>query len=172
MRIAKRFLLAIVLSAACLAATSGRPLLKDAFKPPKIRVTDVSLPTNPLNDPKGPWAFTLTLEVDNPNDFPLDVAQVAYSAAIARETVAEGDYNEGIRIEASRVTSVRVPLSLRPGAFLSAVRKVLQTRQLDYELNGSVALQAPVVGVVRVPFTKAGNVDPIDLLKRKKIGFN
>ncbi|MBF8259991.1 MAG: LEA protein [Actinobacteria bacterium] len=162
----------IALLAASFAAAGCRPLMKDAFKTPKIRITDVSLASNPFNDQKGPWRFTLTLEVDNPNDYPLDVARVAYSVTLGRETVAEGDHIEDIRIEASRATVVKVPLSLRPDALLSSVRRVLQTRNLDYELNGSVALQAPFVGLVRVPFSKAGNVDPVDLLKKKPLGFN
>lgn len=172
MRIAKRFLLFIVLFAALLAATSCRPLMKEDFKPPKLRVTDISLASNPFNDPKGPWAFTLTLEVDNRNVYPLDVTLVAYSVVIGQETVAEGDHIGDMRIEASRATTVRIPLMLRPDAFLNVVRKVLQARHLDYEFNGSVGLQAPIVGVVRIPFSKTGNVDPVDLLKKKPLGFN
>lgn len=172
MRIAKRFLLLIVLSAVSLAATSCRPLLKEVFKPPKVRVTDVLLDSNPVNDPKGPWAFILTLEVDNPNGYPLNVSQVAYSAVIGRDTVAEGDHREDLRIEASRTTTVKVPLSIRPDAFREALRQVLQARRLDYEFNGSVSLQAPIVGVVRIPFSKTGNVDAIDLLRKKRLGFN
>lgn len=172
MRIANRFLPLVALLAVSLAATSCRPLLKEVFKSPKVRVKDISLVSNPLIDPKGPWAFTLILEVDNPNSYPLDVAQIAYSAVIGQETIAEGDHREEMRIEASRATTVKVPLTLRPDAFRNAVRKVLQARQLDYEFNGSVGLQAPVVGVVRIPFSKAGNVDPIDLLKKRALGFN
>jgi len=172
MRIAKRFLLLIVLLAASLAATSCRPLLKEVFKPPKVRVTDVLLASNPVNDPNGPWAFTLTLEVDNPNGYPLNVTHVAYSAVIGRDTIAEGDHREDIRIEASRTTTVKVPLTLYPDAFREALRQVLQARRLDYEFNGSVSLQAPVVGVVRIPFSKTGNVDAFDLLKKKGLGFN
>ena len=172
MRIAKRFLPLLILLAFSLAATSCRPLLKEAFKSPKVRVADVSLLSNPLNDPKGPWEFTLTLEVNNPNGYPLDIAQVAYAAILGRETVAEGDYRSDIRIEASQVTTVRVPLKLRPETFREAVRHVLQARHLDYELNGSVGVHAPVVGVVHIPFSRTGSIDPFDLLKRKGFGFN
>jgi LEA14-like dessication related protein len=172
MRIAKRFLPFLVLLAFSLAATSCRPLLKEAFKSPKVRVADVSLASNPLNDLKGPWDFTLTLEVNNPNDYPLDIAQVAYAAILGRETVAEGDYRSDIRIEASQVTTVRVPLKLRPETFQDAVRHVLQARRIDYEFNGSVGVNAPVIGVVHIPFSRTGSFDPVDLLKRKGFGFN
>jgi hypothetical protein len=171
MRIAKRFLPLLILLAFSLAATSCRPLLKEVFQPPKIRVADVLLESNPFDDPKGPLDFTLTLEVNNPNGYPLDVANVAYSAVIGRETVAEGEHRSDIRIEASQVTTVRVPLKLRTDAFRNAMRKVLQARRVDYEVIGSVAVNAPVVGVVHIPFSRTGSFDPLDLLKRKGFGF-
>jgi LEA14-like dessication related protein len=172
MRIAKRFLPLLALLAVPLAAASCRPLLKEAFKSPKVRVADVSLASNPLNDPKGPWEFTLTLEVNNPNGYPLDISQVAYAAILGRETVAEGDYRSDIRIEASKVTMVRVPLTLRPETFQEAFRHVLQGRRVDYEFNGSVGVNAPVVGIVHIPFSRTGSFDPVDLLKRRGFGFN
>jgi LEA14-like dessication related protein len=172
MRIAKRLFLFFVLLSVALAAASCRSIIKEAFKPPKVRVADVLLTSNPLDDPNGPWAFVLTLAVNNPNGYPLNVAHVAYAAVIGRETVAEGEHRSDIRVEASQVTTVKVPLTVRPEAFRDAMRQVMQVRHLDYEFNGSVALQAPVVGVVRIPFSKTGTVDPVDLLRKKGFGFN
>jgi LEA14-like dessication related protein len=172
MRIAKRVSPFLVLFAVLLAAASCRSIIKEAFKPPKVRVADVLLSSNPLDDPKGPWAFILTLSVSNPNSYPLNVAHVAYAAVIGRETVAEGEQRSDIRIEASQVTTVRIPLTVRPDAFRDAMRQVIQARHLDYEFNGSVALQAPVVGVVRIPFSRTGTIDPVDLLRKKGFGIN
>jgi LEA14-like dessication related protein len=172
MRIAKRFLPLLILLAFSLAAASCRPLFKEVFQPPKIRVADVLLESNPLDDPKGPLDFTLTLEVNNPNGYPLTVSHVAYTAVIGRETVAEGELLADIRVEASRVTPVRIPVTLRPDAFREAMRRVLQARRLGYEFNGSVAMRAPIVGTVRIPFSKTGTIDPVDLLRRKGFGFN
>jgi LEA14-like dessication related protein len=172
MRIAKRFLPLLVLLAVPLAAGSCRPLLKEAFKPPKVRVTDALLTSDPRSDPMGPWEVTLTLEVNNPNGYPLTVSHVAYTAIVGRETVAEGEHLTDIRVEASRVTPVRIPVTLRPDAFREAMRHVLQVRRLGYEFNGSVALRAPIVGIVRIPFSKTGTIDPVDLLRRKGFGFN
>jgi hypothetical protein len=52
------------------------------------------------------------------------------------------------------------------------MRHVLKARHLDYEFNGSVALHAPILGTTRIPFSRTGTVDPIDLLKKKGLGFN
>ncbi|MBI5576409.1 MAG: LEA type 2 family protein [Deltaproteobacteria bacterium] len=167
MRIANRFPLFIFLLAASLAAVSCRALIKDALKPPKVRVAKIILASDPVNDPKGPLAFLLTLEVDNRNDYPLTVTRVAYFAVIGRDTVAEGDHGEEIRIEASRVTTVQVPVAIRTDAFREAMRQVLQARRLDYEFNGSVTFSGTVLGTVRIPFSKTGNLDAADLLKKK-----
>ena len=171
MRIAKRFPLLLLLLAASLSAGSCRPLLRELFQPPKVRVTNVLLASNPADDPKSPWAFLLTLEVDNPNNYPLTVTRVAYSAVIGKDTIAEGDRSEEIRIEPARVTTVKVPIAIRPEPFRDALRQVLQARRLEYEFNGSVSVQAPVAGVVRIPFSKTGTVDAVDLLK-KNFRFN
>jgi LEA14-like dessication related protein len=171
MRTPKRFYLLLLLPLA-ISPLSCRGMIKDAFKTPKVRVIDVALTSNPLADPGKPWDFTLHLEVDNRNDYPLSVSYVAYSAIIGRETIAGGEYLEDIRLGASGLTVVKVPLSIRPEIFLDAARDSLLGRSLTYEFNGSVGLKTPVVGVVRIPFSKTGGFDPAEILKRKGFGFN
>lgn len=172
MRIVNRFLPLLAVIALSIAATSCRSLIKEAFRPPTVRVAGVVLTSDPRSDPKEPWAFVLTLAVDNPNGYPLNVVHVAYTAVIAGATVAEGDHASEIRIEPSQITTAKVALTVRPDALEHAMRRVVEARRLDYEFNGSVALQAPIVGVLRIPFSKHGTVDAFDLLKRKGFGFN
>jgi LEA14-like dessication related protein len=172
MRIAKRLLLLLVLLAFSFTVHSCRGFVKEVFKPPKVRVVDVVVASNPPIESKGPWGFRLTLSVDNPNNYPLNVTYVAYTAILGRETVAEGEQRSNLRIEASGVTEVQVPLTVQPEAFSNVARRMLQARRLDYEFNGSVGLDAPVIGVVRIPFSKTGSIDPIDLLIKKGFGFN
>ena len=175
MRTAKRYLpLLLLLPVLVLAAASPscRTLVRESFRAPKVRVTDVALVSNPLADPRSPWKFLLSLEVNNRNDYPLRVAYVAYSATLGRETVADGEHNDDIRIDASGLTVVQVPLSIRPESMEAALRQVLSGRAVSYEFNGSVGLRTPVIGVVRIPFSKAGGFDPLEVLKRKGFGFN
>jgi LEA14-like dessication related protein len=146
--------------------------MREVFKPPKVRVVDVVLASNPLVDPKGNLGFRLTLSVDNPNAYPLNVTLVAYTAILGRETVAEGEQRSDLRINASGTTEIVVPLTIRTQAFSAVARQMLQIRRLDYEFNGSVALDAPLVGIVRIPFSKTGTVDPVDLLMKKGFGFD
>ncbi len=175
MRTATRFLsfLSIGLLVSLGTLSPGcRTLVRESFRSPKVRVIDVALVSNPLADPSRPWEFLLALEVDNRNDYPLRVAHVAYSAILGRETVAGGELREDIRIDAAGLTVVRVPLSIRPESMEAAVRQVISGRTVSYEFNGSVGLAIPVVGVVRIPFSKTGGFDPVEILKRKGFGIN
>ena len=171
MRKAKRIYLLLLLPLA-LFPLSCRGLIKEAFKTPKVRLIDEALTSNPLHDPRKPWDFTLSLEVDTPNDYPLEVAYVAYSAIIGRETVAQGEHREEIRLGAAGLTVVKVPFSILPASFVNACRDSLLGRKVTYEFNGSVGMRAPMVGVVRIPFSKTGGFDPVELLRRKGFGIN
>jgi len=142
------------------------------FQSPKVKVVDIGFSGNPLLAPRAPITAILHLSVHNPNGYALNVAHVAYSATIGSQLVASGERNEEIRIEPSGDTLVKVPVQLSVDAFSAALREVLGSRSLSYEFNGSVGIVAPVVGVVRVPFSRNGTIDPADLLRKKGIGFN
>ncbi|MGE5247992.1 MAG: LEA type 2 family protein [Verrucomicrobiota bacterium] len=168
----KRWTPPAALALLCLFASSCRPLLREVFRPPTVKLVDVGISGNSFLAPRGPLEAILFLRVTNPNDFALTVSEVAYSATIGTRRVAGGESTEQIRIEPSGDTTVRIPVQLAPKAFAAAMREVLDARALSYEFNGSVGVVAPVVGVVRVPFSRTGTIDPAEFLRRKGIGFN
>jgi len=162
---------AAALHAAAFAAGCAA-LFKEVFKAPKVRVVDVALAGNPFDNPEKPFDLLLTLAVDNPNSFDLRVEDIAYSAVLAAETIASGERRDPMRIAASTVTEVKVPLRVHPDALKRALRQVAAQRAAPYEFNGSIGLQAPVAGVLRVPFSKTGSFDPADLLRKRGFGLN
>lgn len=172
MRIGKRSLSSLLALLAALILPSCRGLVKEVFKAPKIRVIDATFASNPFEDRGAPLKVILSLEVDNRNDYPLDVAYVAYCGVLGTENVADGENREEIRIGASGATIVKVPVTLRADAFRAALKKVVEARAISYEFNGSVGLRAGVFGVVRVPFSKTGSIDPLEILLKKRFGFN
>jgi LEA14-like dessication related protein len=171
MRIVKRWVLLLLAGALCLPLPSCRPLLKEVFKAPKVRVVDIGIAGNPFKS-RGPVEAILHLSVNNPNSYPLTVAGVAYSATVGTRLVADGERTEEVRIEPSGETVVTVPVLLQTDVFADALREVLEARAVSYEFNGSVGVVAPFVGVVRIPFSRTGTIDPMDILRRKGIGFN
>ena len=171
MRIVTRWVLPLLLGASCLPVSSCRPLLKEVFQPPKVRLVDIGVAGNPFVS-RGPVEAILHLAVNNPNPYALTVAGVAYSATVGTRKVADGERAGEMRIEPSAETVVRVPVRLQTDVFAAALREVLEARALPYEFNGSVSVVAPVVGAVRIPFSRSGTIDPMDILRRKGIGFN
>ena len=136
-----------------------------------MRLADIGVAGNPFQS-RGPIEAILYLAVNNPNSYALTVASVAYSATVGTRRVADGERTEEIRIEPSGETMVKVPVRLQTEVFADALREVLNARTLSYEFNGSVGVVAPFVGVVRVPFSRTGTIDPMDILRKKGIGFN
>ncbi|HAM34205.1 MAG: hypothetical protein A2Z26_00880 [Deltaproteobacteria bacterium RBG_16_66_15] len=171
MRIVKRWVLLLLFGALCLPSSSCRPLMKEVFKNPKVRLVHIGFAGNPFLA-RGPLDAILHLSVNNPNTYALTVANVAYSATIGTRRLAEGERNEEVRIEPSGETVVKIPVRLDTDVFHAALREMIEARALPYEFNGSVGVVAPFVGVVRVPFSRTGTIDPLDLLRRKGIGFN
>lgn len=171
MRIVKRWILLLLVGASCLPVSSCRPLLKEVFQAPKVRVVDIGIAGNPFQS-RGPIEVVLHLAVNNPNSYALTIAGVAYSATVGTRKVADGERTEEMRIEPSGETVVKVPVRLQTDVFADALREVLEARALSYEFSGSVGVVAPVVGGIRVPFSRTGTIDPMDILRRKGIGFN
>ena len=165
----KRWPPLLLLAVLCLSASSCRSLVREVFQNPKVRLVDVGISGNPFLAPR---EAVLHLCVTNPNTYALNISRVAYSATIGTRRVASGERDETIRIEPSGDTFVKIPVQLVPEAFAAALREVIEARVVSYEFNGSVGVVAPVVGVVRVPFSRNGTIDPMEFLRRKGIGFN
>jgi LEA14-like dessication related protein len=171
MRIVTRWGLLLLVVASCLPVPSCRPLLKEVFEAPKVRVVDIGIAGNPFQS-RGPIEVVLHLAVSNPNSYALTVAGVAYSVTVGTRKIADGERNEEIRIEPSGETVVKVPVRLQTDVLIDALREVLDARAVSYEFNGSVGVVAPIIGVVRIPFSRTGTIDPMDILRRRGIGFN
>lgn len=163
------FLLLLLLAPGILSCKS---LIRSSFRTPKVRLGDVSLAGNPLRDPMKPWDFILRLEVSNPNAYPLRVAHVAWTATLGHDVISEGEEVREIELPAQSVQEVDIPIAVRPEAFLESLKGAFRERRLSYEFNGSVGIRAPVVGMVRIPFSKAGEYDPLEVLRRKGFGLN
>jgi LEA14-like dessication related protein len=169
---AKSVVLLWILLLVVLPASGCRQMVKQVFETPKVELADVALDSDPTRNLLSPWRFMVTLKVDNPNSYALNVARIAYSGMIGNEVVAEGESAEDIRIAPSGVTTVRAPISLKPGAFETAARQVLTKKSLSWEFDGSVGLRTPIGNVIRIPFSKTGSYDLFYILKRMGIGLN
>lgn len=115
---------------------------------PDLRVVDVEFENLSLTQ----LAATVVLEVDNPNDFSLDVGRSTYALAFGGDTVLEGRAEVGSEVPAAAKGLVRLPLSLDLANAFGSLRTLATTRTLPYEVNGKVPL-----GPLRLPYSKSGS---------------
>lgn len=144
-------------------------LVKKTVKAPKVRVVDVEIPTNLLSDRSAPLATNIRLAVSNPNGYDLEVSSIAYSATLATTLIARGESREKILLPAEKTTEITVPVTILHEGIIEALKEVLARRSAPYEFNGSIGIDAPVVGTVRIPFSKTGEIDPLELLRKRGI---
>lgn len=152
---------AVAALTALVGAASGCALF---FEEPTIRIAAVRVTGVGLT---GATA-EIGLEVDNPNDFSLDMMGVSYRLAFddgeggedggeAWTTVVEGESDETLTVPGEETSRVTLALPFGYEEVGRAVRSFLETGQLRYRLTGALRVDAPV-GEVRVPFDETGDV--------------
>ena len=166
-----KLLFLLFLAALLVAAPSCRMLVREVFKSPKVRVTSVKLSSNPLLS-KDPPEIVLYLAVMNPNSYALIVPRYNYSVIVGKQQLASGETNEQFRLEPSQETMVALPVVLNPSAFSIALQEFIETRTVPYEFTGSLDVEAPLVGVMKAPFHRTGEIDPLEFLRKKAIPLN
>jgi LEA14-like dessication related protein len=164
-RIVTRLFL-LFLSALLIVAPSCRALRREVFRKPEVRIDSVKLSANPFLT-KEPFDVVLNLAITNPNSYDLNISRSAFSISIGKQELASGEKNEQITLAASQETIVILPITLNPDFFLSALQQFIETRVVSYEITGSIEVRAPLVGVIRTPFSKTGAFDPLEFFRRR-----
>lgn len=101
--------------------------------------------------------FQLSFDVDNPNPFPLPVTSIRYHVQLARQSFASGETPSDFLIPAQGSGEFDISVELDIVKSASQLTSVLRTgirEPLEYELNGSLAVDIPFVQPV--PFRTSG----------------
>lgn len=124
----------------------GTPLLQQ----PKISIDNIEL--GELSLRKGEAVFTLN--VHNPNRFPLYLYGIDYGLKLNAVSVAGGESRNNITIAAASQQKIRIPITLSTMTLLKMLPQFLGDRQLKYELHGSV--KTPIISL---PFHRIGGIN-------------
>ena len=135
------FLLSVFLSS---CSSNG---IKGVVEPPKVQVHKVKM--GKINLSGG--TATFVLDIQNPNSFPIPLAGFDYGLSLNGIQVAKGDKEHRTTIQGGQSQKVEVPLTLSFGNMMHILPNLLRSRQLDYQLNGSVHLPW-----FNIPFQRAG----------------
>jgi LEA14-like dessication related protein len=102
----------------------------------------------------------LTLELDNPNDFPLTVDHLDYSLDLAGSRVARVDDAGRLTVARGGRGSWRVPVRIDFAEAGRAVAQALTGGTIDYRLDGTLSMSAGDrwIEATRVPVSSAGSL--------------
>lgn len=132
---------------------AGCAALRSQIEAPRVTLASVGILSLGLLEQR----FELTLRVQNPNGFPIDIRGLDYQVALNGEPFAAGVSDTAARVPASGEALVRVPVTAN---LLDTVQQVLKWRTappdaVDYALDGSVRLSG---FDLRMPFEYRGSV--------------
>ena len=101
----------------------------------------------------------LTLDVANPNAFPLPVRTVRYSVLLEQQQFAAGETAASFSVPARGETAVDISVTLNlmeSAARLLPMLRAGTSRPLDYELHGSLAVDIPFARPLQ--FSREGTI--------------
>lgn len=128
----------------CMGALGGcASLPEDLVSQPQVKLSNIEVAGLGFNA----QTFLLTLDVTNPNAFPLPVNHFSYALKLDGQRFANGDTPCGITIPAggqeSFTMSVELDLLNTAPRLLSVVRDRSRT-EIPYELKGQFGIDVPM----------------------------
>ena len=162
------FALRAVLPATLLAASACGggldPVIRQVIDPPSVDLTGARLTS--LSFDRADLEFQFRL--DNPNDVGLDLAGVGYTLLVNGERFLTGDHDDRLRIQANGGTAFELPVSVRFEDVYRTIGSLGGRERSTYRIETEFRFDVPVLGTVRVPATKSGE---LPLLRAPKLSF-
>ena len=140
--------ISILLSSGLLlqACASGVP---GVIEQPKISIQNIGLQDISLTE----GVAVVTLNVANPNAFPIPLKGIQYGLSLNGHPVASGDQAQDMSIGARQEMPINIPVKLDFMQLLQLAPEAMKTRSLQYDLTGAVKLP-----FISVPFQRQGGV--------------
>ena len=128
---------------------SGCSAVPNMVAPPSISVQDVSLQSLSLTQGTG----LVSLNVTNPNAFPIPLEGVQYNLRLNGTQVASGDQRQSMYLYPNQPTAVQIPVQLQLATLMHLAPVLWQNRAVQYQLDGAVRLP-----FISVPFQRQGGI--------------
>jgi LEA14-like dessication related protein len=128
--------------------------LEQVFEQPTVRLTDLEVERVSLDGADLRFDFA----VENPNPIGLPLGGIDYELRIDGERLLDGLDRRGLEIAARGETPVDLPLTLRFADLRRVWQSVRQPGRSRYELDADFLFDVPVLGEVRVPLRRSGDL--------------
>jgi LEA14-like dessication related protein len=132
-----------------------------SFEKPVVKLHNVSLTKIDFQTVD----LVFTVDVENPNDFDLDLKGLSYEVEMNGNKVATQNVTTPIKVKALKSSKVQLPLSLEYSQIFGSIGGFLKTQKSLYKIKGSAQF-----GIVTLPFSEKGKIEfQNGKLKDKKI---
>ncbi len=142
-----------LLAIAAISACAGSGSL---ISSPQVNLTSIEITSANFNG----QTFLLSFDVSNPNPFPLPIKSVRYRVRLGEQQFASGETQGNFTVPSKGnggfAISVQLDL-LKTSSNLSSLIRSGMSRDLDYELSGSFAVDIPFAKPLE--FKSGGNIE-------------
>lgn len=133
---------------------TGCSTLETQFEQPTVKLASLAL----LEASMSRQVYSVRLEVDNPNGYPLPVRAINYNVRLAQQDFASGSTSNAFSIPANGSDSIDLQVRTNLIESISTLARLLQggASELDYQLSGDIKINLPFVSAV--PFSQSGKI--------------
>lgn len=116
--------------------------------------------------------LVLDLAVTNKNPFSIPLAGLDYDFKIGGNSLVSGVTGQGLKIKKSSTSKVTLPVTLKFDDLKKIPGELWKKDQFSYQLDTSINIKLPIIGLYSIPFSKTGTL-PIPKLPHIQIkGLN
>ncbi len=142
-----------LLAIAAISACAGTGSL---ISSPQVNLTSIEITSADFSG----QTFLLSFDVSNPNPFPLPIKSVRYRVRLGEQQFASGETQGNFTVpsKGNSAFAISVQLDLlKTSSNISSLIRSGMSRDLDYELSGSFAVDIPFAKPLE--FKSGGNIE-------------
>ena len=135
--------------------------MKSGIGRPKVSVESAKLASLSFQGATLQFGFG----VDNPNPVGLHLDGFDYALSVEGARMMEGQQDSKLDLAANAKRTIELPVTLKYQQLWTGLRQVVEKKQAAYVLEAGFAFDVPVLGRVRIPVRREGNLPLLRLPK-------
>lgn len=132
---------------------------------PTVSIVDFNLTNFSLQDVE----LTFDMEIDNPNPFAITLANYDYDLQFNSLSFIRGEQTANSSVQANSKSIIQIPVSFSFQELLELFGALKEKDETDFTFAANAGIEAPILGLISIPFSKTGTL-PIVKLPSIKVG--
>ncbi len=138
--------------------------IKEGAKKPEVSFVDAKISGLSLNAVD----LLFDLKIQNPNSVGVNLAGFDYDLLLNGNPFVNGNQSKGIEIPSQGEEKIQLPLTLKYTDIYKTFQNLREQGASNYQMKFGFSFDVPVLGAVRIPVSKSGE---IPMVKIPKLSF-